>query len=193
MLEGVGEYRDRDYYLKRSLATVRKMEDLVKELLTVSRMESRAAVMKRTDLAEQLRLSLAEMTELMEKKGLELVLEIPEHCWKNVDPPMMEKVFRNLLINAIRYTPEGKGDQIRIRLKESEKGIFFSMENTGVHIPEDALPHLFEAFYRVEQSRSRQTGGSGLGLYIVKRILEQYEAEYGAENTEDGVSFFFSF
>ena len=71
---------------------------------------------------------------------------------------------------------------------------FFNIENTGVHIPEDALPHIFEAFYRVEQSRSRQMGGSGLGLYIVKMALEMHGADagaYGAENTRDGVRFFF--
>ena len=62
-----------------------------------------------------------------------------------------------------------------------------TVENTGVHIEEDALPHLFEAFYREEGSRNRSTGGSGLGLYLVKMILDRHGAECTVENTEDGV------
>lgn len=205
MLQGVGEYRNRDYYLQRSQETAEKMEGMVQELLTVSRMETTPFTVAKTDLAEQLRLQLAELTELFEAKELELVLDIPEHLYAEVNASLMEKVFRNLLTNALRYTPAGEGDQIRLKLRQQEKSIFFDIENTGVHIPEDALPHIFEAFYRVEQSRSRQMGGSGLGLYIVRMALEQHGArqvfdghsgdmdcagEFGAENTKDGVRFY---
>lgn len=205
MLQGVGEYRNRDYYLQRSQETAEKMEDMVQELLTVSRMETTPFTVAQTDLAEQLRLQLAELTELFETKELELVLDIPEHLYAEVNASLMEKVFRNLLTNALRYTPAGEGNQIRLQLRQQEKSIFFDIENTGAHIPEDALPHIFEAFYRVEQSRSRQMGGSGLGLYIVRMALEQHGArqifdghsgdvdcagEFGAENTKDGVRFY---
>ena len=72
----------------------------------------------------------------------------------------------------------------------SEHGaIIFRLENTGVHIPDDEIPKLFDAFYRMEQSRSRRTGGSGLGLYIVKTILEQHHMAYSLKNTEKGVLF----
>ena len=205
MLQGVGEYRNRDYYLQRSQETAEKMEGMVQELLTVSRMETTPFTVAKTDLAEQLRLQLAELTELFEAKEQELVLDIPEHLYAEVNASLMEKVFRNLLTNALRYTPAGEGDQIRLKLRQQEKSIFFDIENTGVYIPEDALPHIFEAFYRVEQSRSRQMGGSGLGLYIVRMALEQHGArqvfdghsgdvdcagEFGAENTKDGVRFY---
>ena len=63
-----------------------------------------------------------------------------------------------------------------------------TVENTGVHIPEEDLPRLWEAFYRVERSRSRQTGGSGLGLYIVKRILDLHGAKIEIANTIQGVA-----
>ena len=62
-----------------------------------------------------------------------------------------------------------------------------TVENTGAHISEKALPHLFEAFYREETSRNRATGGSGLGLYLVKMILARHGAECTIENTRDGV------
>lgn len=194
MLQGVGEYRNRDYYLRRSKEAADKMEDMVKELLTVSRIENHKFTTQRTDLAELLRLQIADMTELIEQKKLGLWVEIPEHLYFNVNPVMMDKVFSNLLFNAIRYTPAEKENQIRIAL---EAGADHSraccrIENTGVFIPEDALSHVFEAFYRVEQSRNRQMGGSGLGLYIVKMILDQHSASYRIENTLEGVCFSFS-
>ena len=67
------------------------------------------------------------------------------------------------------------------------------LENTGVHIPDSELPKLFDAFYRVEHSRNKRTGGSGLGLYIVKTILEQHQAKYSIENTKRGVLFTIQF
>ncbi|MDO4323230.1 MAG: HAMP domain-containing sensor histidine kinase [Lachnospiraceae bacterium] len=196
MLRGIGAYQDRDYYLQRSMETTEKMEDMVGELLTVSRMESNTFVTQITDLAELMRLQLADLTELMEERDLELEAELPEHLYAEVNSGMMEKVFRNFLTNAIRYTPSGEKNQIRIFLREAseeegQNGIFCSVENTGVHIPEECLPRLFDAFYRVESSRSRKTGGSGLGLYIVRMALEQHGASYGVENTLEGVRFFF--
>lgn len=195
MLQGVGEYRDRERYLKRSRETVEKMESMVEELLTVSRIENNAFITQKTDIAEQLRQQAADMTELMEEKNLELAADLPDHLYAQVNPSMMEKVFRNLLINAVRYTPAEAGNQIRIILTEAaspQAGFVCCIENTGVSIPEEALPHLFEAFYRVEQSRNRQTGGSGLGLYIVKMVLEQHGARYCMENSREGVRFCFS-
>ena len=89
---------------------------------------------------------------------------------------------------------EEKGNHIRVLLKPGTdtETVYCQIENTGVFIPEEALVHLFEAFYRVEQSRNRQTGGSGLGLYIVKMILDQHGASYRMGNTCDGVCFSFS-
>ena len=126
-----------------------------------------------------------------------LCVNLPDHLFRVVQPGMMEKVFQNLLTNAIRYTPEGAGNQIRIVMAEGlakndgSRRLFCSIENTGVQIPPEALPHLFEPFYRVEASHSRRTGGSGLGLYIVRMALEQHGMQYGVENTRDGVRFYF--
>ena len=130
------------------------------------------------------------MVELMEQKGLDWNVEIPEHIYCMADESMMNKVFRNLIMNAVRYSPEGERITVRVRGNEGE--IFCGVENTGVHIPEEALPRLFDAFYRVDDSRNRSMGGSGLGLYIVKMALEYHQAQFGACNTDQGVSFYFS-
>lgn len=194
MLQGVGEYRNRDYYLQRSRETTEKMEDMVKELLTVSRIENNKFVTKTSDIAEQLRQQIADMAELIENKKLELEVDIPEHLYADVNPVMMNKVFSNLLLNAIRYTPEKRENKIRVSLKQKTGTgrVSCRIENTGVCIPKEALAHVFEAFYRVEQSRNRQTGGNGLGLYIVKMILDQHGAIYRMDNTREGVCFSFS-
>ena len=92
------------------------------------------------------------------------------------DPSLLGRAVGNLLSNAALYSPQ----RARIR-------VWCGVENTGAHISEDALPHLFEAFYREEGSRNRATGGSGLGLYLVKMILDRHEATCAVENTEDGV------
>lgn len=211
MLESVGDYQNRDYYLERSYEVTETMEGMVQEILAVSRMESGAWEIKkeRTDLAELVRLQAAELLELLENKKMELQIDVPEHLYAAADASMMVKVFRNLLVNAIRYSPEcadiricmrerdmkggdGQGkDTQRKDAQDNKRTVMFSIENTGVHIPEESLPHLFDAFYRVEDSRNRKSGGSGLGLYIVRMILEQHGGFYGVENSRDGVRFWF--
>lgn len=192
MLGQVGEYRNREYYLKRSLDVTHTMESMVQEILTVTRLETAGFEIhwELVDLAELLRVHLAEMTELMEEKELMLRVWIPEHCFWMADRSMISKVFGNLLMNAVRYSPQGA--TIRIFLREEQERLVCGVENTGVHIPEEALPKLFQAFYRVEESRNRRTGGSGLGLYLVQMILHQHQGGCLAENLPDGVRFSFA-
>ena len=94
-----------------------------------------------------------------------------------------KKVISNLLSNAIAYSPPGA--VVRVTLT---KGML-SVENTGVWIPEHCLPELFTPFYRIEQSRNKNTGGSGLGLYIIKTILDLHKMPFSITNTEEGVCF----
>ena len=107
------------------------------------------------------------------------------------DMRLLQKVLDNLLGNAAAYSEAGS--QIIVRLwKENEKANL-TVENTGAHIPDEAIPRLFEPFYRVDQSRNRQTGGTGLGLYIVKTILDLHGANVEIVNTVQGVSVFVQF
>ena len=96
---------------------------------------------------------------------------------------LLTNALDNVLMNAILYSPQGAS--IRILLDAHT----MTIENTGVSIPEEALSQLFTPFYRVEQSRSRQSGGSGLGLYLVRLILELHNASCEIKNSEDGVVF----
>ena len=98
---------------------------------------------------------------------------------------MLAKAIGNLLANAALYSPCGENIRIWSGMKDDAPTLI--IENTGVHIGEDALPHLFDAFYREEGSRNRQTGGSGLGLYLVRIILERHGANCAIDNTAAGV------
>ena len=186
MLEGVDVYRDRDKYLLRSLSITGRMESLIQEMLTISRMEAGTDVrFGPVDLSELTRKQLSLDGGLLEQRGQRLTMHLTPGLTVTGEASLLEKVIGNLLSNASLYSPEGA--EIRVWCGMDQGCPALTVENTGTHIREDALPHLFEAFYREEASRNRETGGSGLGLYLVRIILERYGASCSIENTEDGV------
>ena len=187
MLEGVGVYQDRDKYLLRSLQTTGRMERLIGEMLSISRMESGSAAVRQepVDLSALMAQQLALDRELLEQRGQQLVSALTPGITVPADASLLGKAVGNLLSNASRYSPEGA--EIRVWCGRLEGRPALSVENTGTRISGDALPHLFEAFYREEGSRNRSTGGSGLGLYLVKMILDRHGAVCTIENTEEGV------
>lgn len=187
MLEGVDVYKDRDKYIAKSLQVTGRMEGLVQEILTVSRMESSGFELNRqtVDLGALVSEQLAFDEDLIAQKELVLKTELPEVVTVCADSALLRKALDNIVSNAVFYAPEGA--RLHVALRREEGQIALSVENSGSHIPEEALPHVFEAFYRAEGSRNRRTGGSGLGLYIVQIILERHGAAYQIENTQDGV------
>ncbi len=191
MLRRVGVYQDRDKYLARAMDVTGKMEELMQEILAISRMESPGFALssEEFDFAELVRGRLDDHAEQLERKGLKVDLDIKESLPVVGDTVLLGRALDNLISNAWQYTPEGQ--TVRVTAGRVKGGVRFSIENAGVHIPEAEVPRLFEAFYRVEHSRSRLTGGSGLGLYIVKTVLERHGADYWIENTEAGVKFTF--
>ena len=122
---------------------------------------------------------------LLEQRGQRLVSRLTPGTAVTGDPSLLGKAVGNLLSNAALYSPQGAEVRVWCGLLDGRAAL--TVENTGAHISEEALPHLFEPFYRAEGSRNRSTGGSGLGLYLVKMILERHGAECTVENTEEGV------
>lgn len=191
MLLGVGAYKDHEKYLTRALEIANTLETMVQEILTISRLETAgdACRQERLDCVQIVKAYLSEAEDLIAEKDLQIHLDIPPATFISGNKMLMEKVFSNLIGNAIKYSPQKAS--ICISAYAEHEQIEFSVENTGVHIPEDSIPKLFDAFYRVEQSRSRKTGGSGLGLYIVQEILHRHGSECMACNTQTGVKFSF--
>ena len=190
MLNGVSGYENHIEYMERSLAVVDRMEKLVKELLYLSKAEgTQKTEYKTVDFAEILRVQIATVADLLEEKKQHLEANIPTRLYCEVEQVQMERAIQNILVNAIRYSPSG--ELIRISLSETHGTIRGEIENTGVRVPDDAIPHLFEAFYRADTSRNRNTGGTGLGLYIVRKVMEMHRANYGISNINNGVLFWF--
>ena len=105
------------------------------------------------------------------RHAIELQAGAPLHVRGNRDE--LRSAFGNLVSNAVRYTPSG--GRITLRWRRSEDGVAFEVEDTGIGVAADHVPRLTERFYRVDKSRSRETGGTGLGLAIVKHVLLRHQ------------------
>ena len=185
MIHQVGPYKDRDTYLRRCLKTTNDMEALVKEILSAARMGGSDFHLERTDLdISQMLLKVCQQFRgRMEDKEMELHMDIQPAFHYAGDGRLMEKVFTNVIGNAVAYSPVGATVMVSL-----QNGIFF-VENSGIHIAEEDLKQIFTPFYRVDKSRNRNSGGSGLGLYITKTILDHHGIQHSMVNTEDGVRF----
>ena len=185
MLAQIGVYRDREKYLARALEVTGRMESLIQEILTISRIQSGSFSLEagEIDLGALLHRQLEMDRELLEQKRLSLEQRIALPTMVRGHPGLLANAMDNLLMNAILYSPPGAC--VRVTLE----GRRLTIENTGVYIPLQALPQLFTPFYRVEPSRNRQSGGSGLGLYLVGSILSLHRASYQIQNIRDGVRF----
>ena len=191
MLLGIGAYKDREKYLLRSLGVTQTLESMVYDLLTISRLQTSDSDFKteNLDCVPLIRKYLSDTEDLIVDKDIQISFHFSKPITVNANKILMEKVFSNLIGNAVKYSPPKA--VINITVQKQQNSYLFSIENHGTHIPEEAIPKLFEAFYRVDTSRSRQTGGSGLGLYIVQKILQQHNSRCNVRNTENGVEFFF--
>ena len=187
MLEGVDVYQDRDKYLLRSLQVTGRMESLIGEMLAISRMETGTVTVKKepVELSALVERQLALDAGLLEQRSQRLVSNLTLGINIAGDASLLRRVVGNLLSNASLYSPEGAEICVWCGLQEGHPVL--TVENTGARISQEALPHLFEPFYREEGSRNRSTGGSGLGLYLVKMILDRHGAICMVENTPDGV------
>lgn len=187
MIYKVGGYSDREKYLRRSYQVTCSMEDLVKEILSVSKLKSTEFEVRQEEIGIEdiINEVLIEQEDMAVDRGIHIVRQFGGNLRTVTDPVLIKKVISNLLGNAIKYTLEG--GSIWISGVHTDGGIAISLENTCSPIPEEEREKLFHAFYRMEQSRNRSTGGSGLGLYIVKTIMELLHDPLELENTPRGV------
>ena len=186
MMLGCGDYQDHEKYLPETLKTVEDMETLVLEILSVTKMESMNVkdTLQEVSLADTVDKVVRTLLPLVQDKDIQIHQNITTGRAVLIDPVLWSKALSNIIGNAVRYSPSGA--EVSIFLRD---GNVLIIENTGVTIPEDDLPHLFMPFYRSDRSRNRATGGSGLGLYIVKTILNLHGMACCICNTQNGVAF----
>jgi signal transduction histidine kinase len=123
--------------------------------------------------------TITRLKPLADHKGIKLVRELsPVSCM--LEWTRMGQVVSNLVENAIKYTDEGS---VFVSVTQDEDFAYLTVRDTGIGIPEESLPHLFERFYRVDKARSRGTGGTGLGLAIVEEIVLQHGGDIRVQST----------
>ena len=115
--------------------------------------------------------------------------EEPVYVW--ADEFQIEQVVRNYLSNALNHVTGENVIDIRMRMNEAKDKVRVSVFNTGNPIPEEVLEQIWEKFYKADKSHAREYGGSGIGLSIVKAIMESMKQDYGVKNYENGVAFWF--
>ena len=142
------------------------------------------------DLAAAIRSALDLAAPSIERAGLGLEIDVPPALPARADPDRLAQVLANLLSNAVRYTP--RGGHISVRAERRPGDVLVSIANTGEGIPEADLDRVFERFYRVEKSRDRARGGAGIGLSIVKQLVEGGGGRVGAESRDGQTRFWFS-
>lgn len=186
MMLGYGDYQNHEKYLPEAMKTVEDIETLIREILSITKMES----MNIKDTAQEVTLSntvcdtVKSLLPLAQSKDIQIYQNIDTTQSLLVNPALWTKALSNIIGNALRYSPNGA--EVSIFLKDKNVLV---VENTGVIIPEDDLSHLFTPFYRTDKSRNRATGGSGLGLYIVKTILDLHGMTCCIHNIHNGVAF----
>jgi heavy metal sensor kinase len=167
-----------------SLEETERLSRIVESLLAISRLDAGEAQMERArfDLAELAVTTTEQMRLLAEDKRVKLECRADGRVEVVGDRARLKQVVVNLVDNAIKYTPHGGAVGVVVNAKDGSAALL--VEDNGVGVPADALPHLFERFYRVDKARSRQMGGAGLGLAIVKSIVAAHGGQVKVESAE---------
>ncbi len=175
------------------LAQSERLGRLVEQLLDLSRLESGEVPLRREEvaLAPLVAQVVSEIEVACADRDVALTSDLPEDLPAiEADPERVHQVLFNLVDNAVRFTPEGGA--VRIEAERHDGSVVVSVADTGVGIPEAALPRLFERFYRVDSSRARGDGGTGIGLAIARSVVEAHGGTIRAES-EPGLGSTFTF
>jgi heavy metal sensor kinase len=172
------------------LEEVDRLAAVVEGLLALSRLDAGEArsEWERFDLAELVTTTADQISLLAEDRDITVGCEAPRPVFVEGNRARMKQVVVNLLDNAIKYTPQG--GSVRLRVGRDEAQAIFEVADSGIGIPPDALPHVFERFFRVERSRTREQGGAGLGLSIVKSICTAHGASVEVHSSPEQGSCF---
>lgn len=197
MIYNIGKYKDRDTYLKKSYESTQELKELVNEMIEVSKSETlkQDLYLKNINLSILIDSLVKRQIFLIEDKNLKTVLDIDENISIVADEEKIIRAINNIINNAIKYSPEGETVTIRLYKRKNGRGIktYLEVENSGITIEKKYLEEVFNPFFRIEKSRSRKTGGSGLGLYIVSTILKSHGFEYSIRNKVNSVVFTIKF
>lgn len=190
--EGVSDDPEsRAFYCDVIMDEASKMNQMVKNLLTLNQLEfgDEDIVFERFNLTELIRGVLQSMEILAQQSEAEVIFrqEDPICVW--ADEFKTEQVVRNYISNAFHHVSGNKIVEVKMQVEDDKVKV--SVFNTGTPIPEEDLKHLWDKFYKVDKAHTREYGGNGIGLSIVKAIMESFHQRYGVKNYGNGVEFWF--
>ena len=192
--EGISENpEDRAYYCDVIMDEAAKMNKLVQNLLTLNQLElgQEEVMFERFDIMEMIRGIVQSSEILVQQKGADVRMSICEPVYVWADEWKVEQVFRNYFSNALNHLAGENVIDIRVT-QNLEKGVArISVFNTGQQIPEEDIEQIWNKFYKVDKARTREYGGNGIGLSIVKAIMDYFQKDYGVKNYSNGVQFWF--
>jgi signal transduction histidine kinase/ligand-binding sensor domain-containing protein/DNA-binding response OmpR family regulator len=178
-----------DRWLDIALRNARRLLRLVNQILDVAKLEAGAMQLtpRPLDLVPFTRGMVAAFDAVAERKGIRLTLDAPETVVGSFDPDAIEKILTNLLSNAIKFTPSG-GTVGVVLTKQSDR-VGLSVRDSGLGIPADRLPHVFERFYQVSPSATNTGAGTGIGLSLVKELIELQGGTIAVASSSRGTTF----
>ena len=181
----------RAFYLETIVEESDKMNNIVQKVLQLNQLEfgDGSVSMERFDITAMIGNYLESASLLAQKSGVTLQFQQKDPLFVWGDPFPIQEVFQNYYSNALHHAEKEKVIDIRCDIRGDLVRV--TVFNTGNPIPEDSLPHIWEKFYKVDKARTRAYGGSGVGLSIVKAIMDLHHRDYGVENYENGVAFWF--
>jgi signal transduction histidine kinase len=165
------------------------MNHMVRNLLALNELEfgNQSITMERFDLTGMLRNMLQSRRILFEQKEVRLVFDVRESVYVWADESKLEEVLNNYISNALNHVD---GDKIiKITIEKQDGKVRTGVFNTGKPIPKEDLDRIWDKFYKVDKARTREYGGSGVGLSIVKAIMDSMHQPYGVINYDNGVEF----
>lgn len=159
-----------------------RLGDIINDLLTLSKVEDQKSVnFEKTSLAEVVRKALDICATKAEAKKIKINIDLEQDFILPLNPLLIEQAIINLIDNAVQYSAENS--TITIKTGKNQDQCWLLVSDEGIGIAENHLPHLFKRFYRVDKSRSRESGGTGLGLAIAKHILDLHKARIEVKST----------
>ena len=184
----------RKFYAEVILDESNKMDKLVKQLLELMKLEYGKREFNNTkfDITELIGEVIRKTTVMRENQNIEVKYNPKEPAYVYADDFFIEQVITNYVTNAIKHVEEVNGNKyIEIKVEKHDNKVRVSVYNTGEQISEEDLTRIWKRFYKIDSSRNREKGGSGIGLSLVKAIMNNYHNDFGAYNKDDGIEFYF--
>ena len=189
MILNIGKYKNHDVYLPKCQEAVVNLSSMVQEIIDTSRLNSLNGEkeLKEVDLKILIESIIEPYKIIAKSKKINMNIDYSNSLNINTDKSMLKKALSNIISNAVNYTDNGKNINIYF-----EKNSLI-IENECKPIEQNHLDHIFEAFYRAEFDRNKNTGGNGLGLYIVQQILKTLNISHSFESVQNGMKFTINF